>query len=338
MHDLQLQFLDDQQHSMTVVDDAAATADLVVSAFDVAVLWLIAAVLLLSLFSLCFIFHLCFKSRTSRHLRHFNTLWSVRSLLVLLIALWSLSELLRLPLLRRHGLLLLHHHQALLCKLHVALSLGFLEPAFLVTLLFLVDASIKKNDVNGCLSSVAASVFATCSPLLFLQIIVLFFSSSRLQLLGVPYYFWSSSCSVGSGETSAVLCSYPLLSTAVFGSFGVGYSLTFLFSAWRVVSMVINKALRVRIHGLVIAVMVSLPVQVVLLVLSVLWGPEEPAFDGVSFAVFFSTFTCAVVGEGILVIKPIADSLIVWRQCCPWDPWRRQPVAAETVALEEGRM
>ncbi|GMN44324.1 hypothetical protein TIFTF001_013532 [Ficus carica] len=337
MHDLQNQFLDDR-HSMTVVDaDASAAAGPVVSAFDVAVLWLIAAVLVLSLFSLCFILHLCFKSRTSRHLRHFNSLWTVRSLLVLFIALWSLSELLRLPLLRRR-LFLHRHHQALLCKLHVALSLGFLEPAFLVTLLFLVDVSVKKDFING-LSSVTASVFSTCSPLLLLQILVLFFSSPRLELLGLPYYFWSASYSVeSSGDASTVLCSYPLLSTAVFGSFGVGYSVTFLFSAWRVVSMVINKALRVRIHGLVLTVLVSLPVQVVLLVLSVLWSPGEPAFDGVSLAVFLSKFACAVAGEGILVIKPIADSLIVWRQfcTCPWDPWRRPP--AETVALEDGRV
>ena len=179
------------------------------------------------------------------------------------------------------------------------------------------------------LSAVAATVFVTCLPLLLLQILVLFFSPTSLELLGLPYYFWSSSSSVLSGNASRVLCSYPLLSTAVFGSFAVGYSLMFLFSAWRVESLVINNALRVRIQGLVLAVLVSLPVQVVMLGALVLLRPEEPAFDGVSLAVFLSAFTCAVVGEGILVIKPIADSLAVWGHCCPWDPWRRQPSAAE---------
>lgn len=319
---------------MTVVDVATTAASApVVSAFDIAVLWLIAGILLLSLLSLCFIIHLCFKSRTSRHLRRFNSLWTVRSLLILFIALWSLSELLRLPILRHRLHLRHHHHQALLCKLHVSLSLGFLEPAFLVTLLFLVDVSVKK-DING-LSAVAATVIATCLPLLLLQILVLFFSSSSLELLGLPYKFWSSSTSVVSGETSTVLCSYPLLSTAVFGSFAVGYSLMFLVSAWRVESLVINNALRVRIHSLVLAVLVSLPMQVVMLGTLMLLSPDDPAFGGFSLAAFLSAFACAVVGEGILVIKPIADSLSVWGHCCPWDPWRRQPSAAEK---EEGRV
>lgn len=39
------------------------------------------------------------------------------------------------------------------------------------------------------------------------------------------------------------------------------------------------------------------------------WTPDKTAFDGVALLVFLSTFTCAVVVEGILVIKPIADSL-----------------------------
>ncbi|XVF12739.1 hypothetical protein REPUB_Repub08aG0145600 [Reevesia pubescens] len=43
--------------------------------------------------------------------------------------------------------------------------------------------------------------------------------------------------------------------------------------------------------------------------LSVFWTPDKTAFDGVAVLVFLSTFICAVVGEGILVIKPIADSL-----------------------------
>lgn len=297
-------------------------------ALDVAVLSFVTALLLLSVFSLCFIFHLCFKSRTSHHLQRFNSLWTVRFLLVLFITLWALNELLRLPLLRRTTTTTTTTagpaQQATLCKIHAALSLGLFEPAFLVTLLFLVDVSIKKETPNGCWA--VASILATCLPLLCLQTLVLFSSKTLQATLRLPDYFLRSSVASESapGKTT-VLCAYPLLSTMAFGAFGLGFSAMFLVSAWRVVSVVINKALRVRIYGLALTVLISLPVQIVMLGLSAAWTPDEAAYGGVSLAVFLSTFSCAVVGEGILVIKPIADSLAVRGQsCCPWDPWRRQ--------------
>lgn len=298
-------------------------------AFDVAVLSFITALLLLSVFSLCFIFHLCFKSRTSQHLQRFNSLWTVRFLLVLFITFWALNELLPLPLLRR-STSLGPAQQATLCKIHVVLSLGFFEPAFLLTLLFLVDVSIKKETPNGRWAM--ASVLAMCLPLLCLQILVLFFSSKFQTICRFPDYFFRSSVVLkeesASGETT-VFCEYPLLSTTAFGAFGLGFSAMFLVSAWKVVTVVINKALRVRIYGLAIAILVSLPVQIVMLGLSAAWPPDQAAYGGVSLAMFLSAFSCAVVGEGILVIKPIADSLAVrLSSCCPWDPWRRQVTAS----------
>ncbi|PON71995.1 plasminogen activator inhibitor [Parasponia andersonii] len=293
-------------------------------ALDVAVLSFVTALLLLSVFSISFILHLCFKSRTSHHLQRFNSLWTVRFLLVLFITLWALNELLRLPLLRRTTTTAGPAQQATLCKIHVALSLGLFEPAFLGTLLFLVDFSIKKETPNGRWA--VASILATCLPLLCLQTLVLFSSKTLQATLRLPDYFLRSSVArySGPGETT-VLCAYPLLSTAAFGAFGLGFSAMFLVSAWRVASVVINKALRVRIYGLALTVLISLPVQIVMLGLSAAWTPDDDAYGGVSLAVFLSTLSCAVVGEGILVIKPIADSLAVRGQsCCPWDPWRRQ--------------
>ncbi|XP_062074841.1 uncharacterized protein LOC133778837 [Humulus lupulus] len=304
---------------------------------DVVVLSFITALLLLSVFSLCFIFHLCFKSRTSHHLQRFNSLWTVRFLLVLSITFWALNELLRLPLLlRRTAKHLSQPQQATLCKIHVALSLGFFEPAFLVTLLFLVDVSVKKETPNGRWA--AASVLLMTLPLLILQIIVLFFFAEfEAVTLRFPDYFVRSSVVVsGESNDKTVLCAYPLLSTTAFGSFGLGFSAMFLVSAWRVVSVVINKALRLRIYGLAFTVLVSLPLQIAMLGLSAAWLPDQAAYGSVSLAVFLLTFSCAVVGEGILVIKPIADSLAVRGQQCfsTWDPWRRRHVAHGT-ALDE---
>ncbi|XVF10156.1 hypothetical protein REPUB_Repub07fG0158200 [Reevesia pubescens] len=85
--------------------------------------------------------------------------------------------------------------------------------------------------------------------------------------------------------------------------------MSFLLSFWRVDSHVINKALRDQIFALALTVIIGVPLQILFMGLSVLWTPDKTAFDGVALFVFLSTFTCAMVGEGILVIKSIADSL-----------------------------
>ena len=103
-------------------------------AFEFATLSVIAMVLLLSLISLVFIFHLRLKSRSSLHLRKFNKQWTVRLLLVVFVSSWAVNELLlRVPFVQE-TLTLSKEFQ--LCKLHLVLSLGFLEPGFLVTLLY----------------------------------------------------------------------------------------------------------------------------------------------------------------------------------------------------------
>ncbi|KAK9914566.1 hypothetical protein M0R45_038338 [Rubus argutus] len=301
------------------------------SALELITLLFIFTLLLLSLLSICFIFHLCFKSRTAHHLQHFNSLWTVRFLLVLFVIFWSFNELLRLPAFRRSYLygpfpflstffkVEGFEEEAQFCKVHVALSLGFFQPAFLGTLLFLVDVSIKKKTPN--VSWAIIFVLSTCVPLLLLQIFFLFLSPLEKLFLPLPAFFTRSSM-VKTDEfgSKVVLCKYPLLSTVIFGAFVVTYFLWFLFSLWKVLSLVINKGLRMRIYALAVTVLVPLPVQVVLLAVSVVWRPDKPAFAAVSFVVFLVTFFCFAVGQGILVIKPIADSLAAGGACCRWNP------------------
>ncbi|KAK6262552.1 hypothetical protein QUC31_008368 [Theobroma cacao] len=277
------------------------------SSIDFATISFIAALLLLSLFSIYFIFHLRFKSKSSHHLQNFNSLWTVRFLFVFFITFWALTELLRLPLFRRRYVYplvpqLTVPQQANLCKVHLVLSLGFFEPGFLVTLLFLLDVSVKKTSPRSLFS--VFFVLASCLPIFILQVDFLFFQGPEIRFPEPFHRSWFV-----SHENTTVLCAYPLLSTILFGVFGAIFSLSFLLSFWRVVSHVINKALRVRIFALAFTVIITLALQILLMGLSVFWTPDKTAFDGVALLVFLSTFTCAVVVEGILVIKPIADSL-----------------------------
>ena len=290
------------------------------SAFDLTTVTFISALLILSVLSLCFIFHLNFKSRSLKHLKSFNSLWAVRFLLVLLIFLWSLTELLRLPFFRRRYLYpflpsaLAVSRQATLCKFHVVLSLGFFQPAFLVTLLFLLNASIVTTAKNHLWT--IASVLLTCLPIAAIQAFLTFFNP-LVNWLPVPLRETSVVVTDGFGSDT-VLCAYPLLNSIVFAGFGVAYSAWFLFSCWKVLSLVINKGLRLRIYGLAAAVLLALPMQVVALGFTVLWRPEEEVYGVVSLMVFLGAFICAATGEGVMVIKPISDALDAGVSCRRW--------------------
>lgn len=280
------------------------------SVFNSATLCCISGILLLSLISLAFVFHLRLQSRNAHHLQRFNSLWTVRFLLVSFITFWAFDELLRLSFFRRKYLFpflpsLSLTQQANFCKVHVVFSLGFFEPGFLVTQLFLVNVSIQKKTPRG--SWAIVFVLATCFPVLFLQGLLVFFSGLNLPL---PEIFHRSSViSKNDLGDNMVLCSYPLMSSIIFGAFGIWYVVGFSLSCFKVVTIVINKGLRVRIYALAFSVLIMLPLKLLFLGLSILWEPDQTPYAAFAFLVFLSTIVIAAVGEGILVIKPIVDSL-----------------------------
>lgn len=304
---------------------------LLISAFDLITATFISGLIILSVLSLCFIFHLRFKSKSITHLQGFNSLWTVRFLLVLFVFLWSITELLRLPFFRRKYLYpfvpsFSISQQANLCKVHIVLSLGFFEPAFLVTLLFLLNASIKRKTPNNDKWAIT-SVLLTCLPVATLQALLIFFAPFKNR---VPA---ESSVVLNDGYGfETVLCAYPFLSSVLFAVFGVAYSSWFLFSCWRVLLLVINKGLRVRIYVLASIVLVAIPLQIVSLGFSVLWSPHQEVYGVVSLVGFLAAFGCATAGEGILVIKPISDALDAGGNCCVSTP---QPGARQSEETEE---
>ncbi|KAG5031584.1 hypothetical protein JHK85_015566 [Glycine max] len=315
---------------------------LLISAFDLITATFISGLIILSVLSLCFIFHLRFKSKSITHLQGFNSLWTVRFLLVLFVFLWSITELLRLPFFRRKYLYPFTpsfsiSQQADLCKVHIVLSLGFFEPAFLVTLLFLLNASIKTKTPKNNDKWAITSVLLTCLPFATLQALLIFFAPFENR---VPA---ETSVVLNDGYGfETVLCAYPFLSSVLFAVFGVAYSTWFLFSCWRVLSLVINKGLRMRIYVLAWIVLVAIPLQIVALGFSVRWSPHQEVHGVVSLVGFLAVFCCATTGEGILVIKPISDALDAGGNYCVWTPQTRAWQLEETepagvvVRLEGG--
>lgn len=279
------------------------------SAFDSASLCIITGILLLSVLSLAFVFHLRFKSRNSTHMQSFNSLWTVRLLLVLFIILWAFNTFLRLPFFRQvylHQLLppLTLKQQENVCKLHVVLSLGFFEPGFLVILLFLVNVSIKKHTPRW--SWVLVFISVSCVPILALQVLAVFFPNLQAQL---PEIFRRDFVVFKNEFGQTVLCAYPLMSCIIFGAFGVWYTVIFSLSCFKAVTLAINKGLRIRIYRLAFTVIIMLPLEILFLTLSVWWRPEEDLDRAFVFLALLCTTAIASVGQGILVIKPIIDSL-----------------------------
>ncbi|PIN04011.1 hypothetical protein CDL12_23457 [Handroanthus impetiginosus] len=282
------------------------------SAFDLATICFIAVLLFLSLLAFSFILYFRLRSRRLIHLENFNSLWTVRLLLVSLISVWAFNEILRLPLVWRNYIYqivpsITLPQQANICKLQVVLSLGFFEPGFLITLLFLVNVSIKKRKPSRIWALV--SLLMICSPITLLQIVFVYFNPLEGKL---PRFMHGSSV-VGndfSGEKT-VLCTYPFFSCVIFGVFAVAYSMAFLLSCWRVLALVINKGIRNRINVLAVSVMVALSVQIVCLSLSWLWMPEDSAYGFVELAMFLFVTVSMAVAEVILVLRPITDALAV---------------------------
>ncbi|XP_075512778.1 uncharacterized protein LOC142548367 [Primulina tabacum] len=280
------------------------------SIFDFATLSFIACLILLSLFAFSFVFHLRLRSRRLQHLRNFNSLWTVRLLLVSFAAFWALNEILRLPFVRRKYFYpylppISLQQQAHICKVHVVLSLGLFEPGFLITLLFLVNVSIKKR--NPCPIWALVSIFAACTPIALLQIFFVYFWSLEAKLS--KFLHGSSVLSNDNFGNGTVLCTYPFFSCVVFSAFAIAYVMVFLLSCWRVLTFVINKSIRRRINALSTMIMVALPLQILCLSLSWLWMPEYVAYGCVVLAMFVGVTCCMVVGEVILVIKPIKEAL-----------------------------
>lgn len=310
------------------------------TAFDFATLPVIVTVLLLSVLSLSFIFHLRLQSSRLR-LREFNNLWSVRVLLVLFICYWAINEITRLPLFRRRYIFpsLTLSEQEDLCKLHVVFSLGFLEPGFLITLLFIINESLKadygnyhqhhhhqhSSEIWSLLSVLLMSL-----PTLILQIISVFVTPYFFK----EQYFTSSLVTEDDDGNKSMTCTFPLVSSIIFVAFAVVYSVSLVLCCWRVAALVINKKMRLRISLLGLTVIISLAIQSLLLGVASMWttnsvnSSSSVWLGGVLFGMFLSLAMGASVAEIALVINPILEALLAdGGDNCDWNPVVRYVVS-----------
>jgi hypothetical protein len=302
-----------------------------VDAFGVTTLVLV--ILLCFVGVLCVAYVLHFRCKIEKEhllaLRDFNSLWVVRIIMIILATLWGLVELLRLPLMRRRGWMMhpmSFQGQANMCRTYIVLSMGFLEPCYFLSALFLVQGSLRdapftpRRSWNG---RVIGLIILCCLPVFIAQLFFVVITPSfefrqghKVDYEGfsgsLPSYFTRAFQELQEPEDRVhAVCTYPLFSTLALGLFGFFYNIYFLYLGWRLFSMVINRRLQLRVYGLVMAVVLLLPVHVLFLGLTVLSDPSHPFFEAMGFLGFLTVLFCTIVGQGILVIRPIADALAV---------------------------
>lgn len=239
----------------------------------------------------------------------------------------------RLPFVRRKYLYpfedsLSLEQEASICQLNVVLSLGFLQPGFLITLLSLVNASIKRRNPN-CVRTIM-SVLLLSSPVLCLQVVFVYFTPFAGDL--PKFVYLSSVVSADRRGEKMVVCACPFFSWLIYGGFALAYGVAFSVSCWRVMAFVINKGTAHRINVLATTVMVALPAQVVCICLSWMWLPESNLYGAMVLAMFLSVALCMAVAVVLLVVKPIQEALDAGGDCCQWSSEealrRREAIAA----------
>ncbi|PWA97138.1 hypothetical protein CTI12_AA032290 [Artemisia annua] len=150
-------------------------------------------------------------------------------------------------------------------------------------------------------------------PTLFLQAVFFFLTPLKEKIPSVMTR--TSLFSVDSLGDNKMICTYPLVSSVIFCGFAIVYSMGLLLACWRVGSLVINKTIRVRINMLGMTVMLALLVQTLFLGAESLWMPEEIGFGAVLLGIIVNVAVCAVVGEIVLVIKPVMEALETGGEC-----------------------
>ncbi|KAJ7549291.1 hypothetical protein O6H91_07G048100 [Diphasiastrum complanatum] len=244
-----------------------------VDAFGIVTLALIVLICCVGVF--CVVYVLTFRSKINRRgrfyaLRDFNSPWRVRIILVTFAVLWGLTELIRLPLLRRKGWLfhsLRFQWQANLCRLYALFSLGFAEPCFFLTALFLVRGSLREAPFTPRRrwnSKVIAFVLGFCLPVFVLQLLFVVISPALKFHKGykedregyekIPPYFTRTFLELEANNRRVAACAYPLFSSLVLALFAVSFLIYFLYLGWKMMLVVINRKLQARVYSLVLVV------------------------------------------------------------------------------------
>lgn len=286
-------------------------------AFGVVTIALFALFAALGLF--CIFQSICFWFRIRKEallpLGYFNGPWITRIALILITIWWGVGEIVRLSFLKSK-LFSSAAWQKIACDAYILSNLGFAEPCIFFVFAFLLHGSLQKREL-GTLNQrwnlkTIGYMLVFCVPVFFVQALLVFVGptfvkdeNSENGRRKIAKYFIRTSMPVGDTN----VCTYPLFGTIFLGLIDVILMSYVTYVGSRVLSLVINKALRRRVSVLIISVLFFLPIRVILLGFSVMPHPGDVAFEVIVFLSFLMMLSCTTIGILLLVYFPVADSL-----------------------------
>lgn len=291
---------------------------LLADALGVVTISLVALLILIGSLCILYSFYLRDHIRTQNRTQfgYFTGPWVIRIIFIVFAIWWGVGEIIRLEFLRREGRVfttLESEWQETVCKCYIVSNLGFSEPCLLLTLIFLLRASLQNRE-SGPLSQkwnfkTTIYILLCILPIFALQMTVVLIGpqyETDLHLNKKGYFF---KITTDDPNDVARRCYYPLLSTIFLGLFATVLTLYLLWLGRRILILVINKGLQKRVYTLIFFISSFFPLRVLLLGLSVLFKPGDAVFEVVAFLAFLCLLCCVGVGICILVYFPIADSL-----------------------------
>ncbi|KAF9603543.1 hypothetical protein IFM89_037024 [Coptis chinensis] len=293
---------------------------LIADAFGVVTICLVSLSVLIGLLCILYIVYFRYRIRSQGYsqLGYFNKPWIIRITFILFTVWWGFGEIVRLSLLR-HESRVIHAFdrkwQEAVCKYYIISNLGFTEPCLLLTILFLLRASLKRREFGASCQKwngkTVCYILLYCLPMFVLQLTVVLtgarFNSGKNNSWKLRHYF-TSTAAASQTDSSIALCTYPLMSTILLGLYATLLTGYLCWLGKRMLSSVINKKLQRRVLFL-ISVSILFPVRVILLGLSVLSRPEHVTFEVLVFLAFLALLGCAGLCIYMLVYCPVADSL-----------------------------
>lgn len=248
-------------------------------------------------------------------LGYFNGPWVTRIALILITIWWGVGEIVRSSFLKGK-LFSSIEWQKIACDAYILSNLGFAEPCIFFVFAFLLHSSLQKRE-SGTLNQrwnlkTIGYMLVFCVPVFFVQALLVFVGPTFVKdenrengRRKIAKYFIQTSMPVGDAN----VCTYPLFGTIFLGLIDVILMSYVSYVGSRVLSLVINKALRRRVSLLIISVLFFLPIRVILLGFSVMPRPGDIAFEVIIFLSFLMMLSCTTIGILLLVYFPVADSL-----------------------------
>lgn len=295
------------------------TTRVATDAFGVVTIALVALTAILGLLCIyrCVYFQLQIRRRGFSQLSYFNGPWIIRIVLIISSIWWGFGEIVRLSFLRGTGRLLSSTPwQKYGCKFYILSNLGFAEPLIFLMLGFLLHAALQKSESDSLTHrwnwKTFLFVVLLCLPLFIFQLVLVLigpkYSKEEMHRMRkrMAKFLMTSSSSLSDNIT---ICTYPLLSTIILGFFDlfvIGYV---VYIGARMLSLVINKRLRLRVYFLSLSVIFFLPLRILLLGFSVLPHAGNVAYEVLVFAAFLMLLLCNMMGICMLVYLPVSDSL-----------------------------